>query len=226
MKVNLKKSIVLFFGTVLYLFFVSLIVGDNFVSFDEEQGISAVVQNEYPQYLKDIKERTFSEADTVELRRLEAEYYRDMPVKNISGVIVHTRNIREYSIGIIFGFIVALVFLLKYFKSRNSIEADEEKFGSNFIIYLCLYIISPIIISTFHFFDLWLGWTTSGVFIPLGLTLGTLITIVVFFATTVYFIRTAKNYMSTRILFWRIVEPILWIVALVFIYVAYFELVP
>jgi len=222
---------VLFFGTIMVAVFVSFAFGDKFISTDNMESVSNIslpsdVYVMYPELIKKLDALPGS-LDLTELRKLEAEYGIDLNInfenKRFFGVMVNYRNAKEYSIGIIFGIFAALLFLFKYLGSRNIPETQEEKSGSNFLIYLNLYVISPIIIFTLHFLDLQQGWTSSGVFIPMGLVTGAFLALVLFIITIISFIRTAKKSLSGRAILWKIIEPIIWIIALLVIYTVYFE---
>lgn len=231
MKINLKKSLTLFIGTIIIVIFVSSTLGENFISNDNVESVSNLsipsdVYAMYPELIKKIDAMPDS-FDLIELGKLEAEYGVDLTInfenKRFLGVMVNYENVKEYSIGIIFGLLVSFLFFLKYLSSRNIIESQDEKLGSNFLIYLNLYITVPIIIFVLHVLDMQQGWTSSGVFIPIGLVLGSFLSAILLFATIGYFIRTAKNSMSIWSLFLRILEPFLWIAILLIIYPIYFE---
>lgn len=121
----------------------------------------------------------------------------------------------DYIVALVYGFLVAIVFFLLYVANKNDIETQEEKLASNFIIYLNIYIISPLLVG-------FLGMVISD---WLDLIFGIIVAFfVLFFATVVYYIRTAKNIVSTKIIIWRITAPFLWMPLLVLIYLAYFSI--
>lgn len=231
MKIDLKKSLVLLVGTIMLAVFASFASGDKFISTDRVESVSNIsipsdIYVMYPELVKKLDAMPES-FDLMELKNLEAEYGADLNInfenKKFLGVMVNYENVKEYSIGIIFGLISSLWFFFKYLRRRSVEETPDEKFGSNFLIYLNLYVTAPVIVLTLHILDMQLGWTSSGVFIPMGLVSGSLLSLLLLFATIAFFIKKAKNSMSIWLLFLRILEPFLWIAILLIIYPIYFE---
>lgn len=230
MKINLKKSLTLLIGTIVIAVFASFLFGDKFISSGNAESVSNISLSAdlyvmYPELIKKINAMPES-FNLAELRKLEAEYGVDLNInledKKFFGVMVNYENIKEYGIGMILGLLASLLFFLKYLKKGSVDETQEEKLGSNFLIYLNLYVTAPIIIFILHILDMQLGWTSSGVFIPIGLVSGAFLSIILLLVTIAYFIKTAKNIMSTWALIVEMFAPFLLVLILLIIYPLYF----
>lgn len=143
--------------------------------------------------------------------------------RNFLSVMVNNELNKDASIGIIFGLISSLFFYLIYLGTKHVEDTPAEKLSSNFIIYLNLYITTPFFVFIFHILDWNFGWTTSGVFIPMGLVSGSFLSILLLLATIIFYVKKAKNCMSTWQLIVGIFAPFLIILLLLIIYPLYFE---